>query len=103
MDFDWDSANTEHIARHNVTPEEAEEVIQNDPLDAPAVLRNGEKRTVNLGKTDAGRVLVIVVTERNDMYRVVTARPAKKKERAFYSKHEAATNVQDRADPEVQK
>src|SRR5271168_374726 len=98
MDFDWDSANIEHIARHDVTPEEAEQVIQNDPLDAPAELRNGEKRTVHLGKTDAGRVLV-VVTERNSMYRVVTARPAKKKERAFYSKHKAATNVQDPTDP----
>jgi uncharacterized DUF497 family protein len=73
MDFDWDSANIEHIARHNVTPEEAEQVIQNVPLDAPAELRNGEKRTVNLGKTDAGRVLVVVVTERNSMYRVVSA------------------------------
>jgi uncharacterized DUF497 family protein len=99
MDFDWDSANIEHIARHNVTPEEAEQVTQNDPLDAPAELRNGEKRTLHLGKTDAGRVLVVVVTERNSMYRVVTARPAKKKERAFYSKHEAATNVQDPTDP----
>jgi uncharacterized DUF497 family protein len=99
MDFDWDAANIEHIARHSVTPEEAEQVIQNDPLDAPAELRNGEKRTLHLGKTDAGRVLVVVVTERNSLYRVVTARPAKKKERAFYSKHEAATNVQNPADP----
>jgi uncharacterized DUF497 family protein len=99
MDFDWDSANIEHIARHNVTPEEAEQVIQNDPLDAPAELRNSEKRTLHLGETDAGRVLVVVVTARNSMYRVVTARPAKKKERAFYSKHKAATNDQDPTDP----
>jgi hypothetical protein len=99
MDFDWDSANIEHIACHNVTQEEAEQVIENDPLDAPAALRNGEKRTVNLGKTDVGRVLVVVVTERNSMYRVVTARPANKKERAFYSKHKAATNDQDPTDP----
>ncbi len=99
MDFNWDSANIEHIARHEVTPEEAEQVIENDPLDAPAVLRNGETRTVHLGETDAGRVLVVVVTERNSMYRVVTARPAKKKERAFYAKYKAATNDQDPKDP----
>ncbi len=92
MEFDWDPANIDHIARHGVTPEEAEQVIQNDPLDAPAVLRNGETRTVNLGETDAGRVLVVVVTERKSRYRVVTARPAKRKERAFYSKHKAANN-----------
>lgn len=99
MDFDWDSANVEHIARHNVTPEEAEQVIENNPLDAPAVLRNSETRTIHLGKTNAGRVLVVVITDRNSMYRVVTARPAKKKERAFYAKHKAATNDQDPADP----
>jgi uncharacterized protein len=99
MDFDWNPANIGHIARHGVTPEEAEQVIQNNPIDAPAVLRNGETRTVNLGKTDAGRVLVVVVTERNSMYRVVTARPAKKKERAFYARYKAATNDQDPTDP----
>jgi uncharacterized DUF497 family protein len=98
MDFDWDSNNIEHIARHNVTPEEAEQVIQNDPLEAPATIRNGETRTVHLGETDAGRVLIVVVTERTNMYRVVTARPAKKKEREFYSKHEAATNDQNPTD-----
>ncbi len=91
MDFDWDSANVEHIARHGVTPEEAEQVVQNNPLDAPAVLRNGETRTVHLGQTDAGRVLVVVFTERNSLYRVVTARPAKRKERAFYEKHKAGS------------
>ncbi len=99
MDFAWDSANTEHIARHDVTPEEAEQVIQNDPLDAPAVIRNGEPRIVHLGRTDAGRVLVVVVTDRIGMYRVVTARPANKKERAFYSKYKTALNDQDPSDP----
>ena len=98
MDFDWNSANIEHIGRHGVTSEEAEQVIQNDPIDARAVLRNGETRTVNLGKTDTGRVLVVVVTERNNLYRVVTARLAKKKERAFYAEHKAGTNDQDPTD-----
>jgi len=88
-DLDWDAANIEHIDRHGVTPEEAEQVIQNDPLDAPAVLRNGEKRTGHLGATGANRILVVVVTERNSRYRVVTARSAKRKERTFYSKHKA--------------
>jgi uncharacterized DUF497 family protein len=105
MEFDWDSANIEHIARHGVTAEEAEQLIQNDPLDFPAVFRNGETRTVNLGKTHAGRILFVVVTERNSMCRVVTARPATKKERAFYAKHKAETaetaetNDQDSTDP----
>jgi uncharacterized DUF497 family protein len=99
MDFNWDSNNIEHITRRNVTPEEAEQVIQNDPFDAPAAIRNGEMRTIHLGETDTGRVLIVVVTERTSMHRVVTARPAKKKERAFYSKYKAATNDQNLTDP----
>jgi uncharacterized DUF497 family protein len=42
MDFNWDSANIQHIALHGVTPQEAEQVIQNAPFDAPATFRNGE-------------------------------------------------------------
>jgi uncharacterized DUF497 family protein len=99
MQFDWNEANISHIARHDVTQEEAEQVVENYPLDAGAVLRNGEIRTINLGQTDAGRVLVVVVTERDGLHRVVTARPADRKERTFYSKHKAATNDQDLTDP----
>lgn len=99
MLFDWDNANIEHIALHGITPEEAEQVIGNDPLDAGAVLRNGEFRTVHLGETDASKVLVVVITVRDTLYRVVTARPATRKERAFYSKHKIATNDQDPKDP----
>lgn len=95
MQFHWDKGNTEHIARHAVTPQEAEQVVENDPFDAGVVLRNQEMRTLHLGETNTGRVLVVIVTERDGMYRVVTARPADRKERAFYLKHKAATNDQD--------
>lgn len=30
--FDWDDANVRHIARHGVTPEDAEYVLANGPL-----------------------------------------------------------------------
>jgi uncharacterized DUF497 family protein len=99
MQFDWNDANVSHIAIHGVSPEEAEQVIENEAFDAGALLRNGEMRTVHLGETDAGRVLIVVVTERDGMYRVVTARPADRKERAFYSNHKAATNDEYPTDP----
>ncbi len=99
MQFHWDNGNTEHVARHAVTPQEAEQVVENDPFDAGVVLRNGETRTLHLGETDAGRVLVVIVTERDGIYRVVTARPADRKERAFYSNHKAAANDQDPTNP----
>ena len=33
LDFDWDEANRNHLARHDVTADEAEEAILGDPLD----------------------------------------------------------------------
>jgi hypothetical protein len=33
LNFDWDEANQDHLARHGVTPHEAEEVVLGDPLD----------------------------------------------------------------------
>lgn len=92
MDFDWNAANIEHIALHHITPEEAEQVIANDPLDTGAVLRNGEARIVHLGETNAGRVLVVVITERGGRYRVVTARPSRREEREFYAQQKAQAN-----------
>jgi len=33
IEFDWDEANIAHLARHTVTPEEAEQVMLSDPVD----------------------------------------------------------------------
>lgn len=32
VEFVWDAENTKHLARHNITPEEAEEALQLEPL-----------------------------------------------------------------------
>jgi uncharacterized DUF497 family protein len=84
MDFSWDNGNIAHIAKHEVTPAEAEQVIENNPFDVQQESRNGESRTFNLGETSAGRILVVIVTSRQEKIRVVTARVANKKERKFY-------------------
>ena len=74
--FLWNDGNTNHIARHGVTPAEAEQVVLNEPLDMEVILRNEEQRIVQVGETDAGRILVVVSTMRGTMIRVVTAYPA---------------------------
>ncbi len=74
--FQWNEGNTNHIARHGVTPAEAEQVVLNEPLDMEVTLRNGEQRIVQVGETDAGRILVVVTTMRGTKIRVVTAYPA---------------------------
>ena len=71
--FNWDSANINHIARHDLTHEQVEQVIQNDPVDVARYLRNGEERLHQVGETDDGLVLVVITTVRRDLIRVVTA------------------------------
>ena len=73
MAFDWDDANIQHIARHRVTPEEAEQVFENSPMLVSAHEHSGEDRLLCFGRTNRGRFLTVVYTERNDSIRVVTA------------------------------
>ena len=60
MDFDWDDANRSHIAQHGIKPDEAEQVISNRPVDTKVQFRGGEERYLQVGETDAGRILVVV-------------------------------------------
>jgi uncharacterized DUF497 family protein len=78
IEFDWDEANIEHIARHNLKPEEAEQVLENDPLELEPQLINGEERFPNIGVTNGGKWLVVIVTQRGIKPRVVTAFAADK-------------------------
>lgn len=79
----------EHIARHKVTREEAEEVGQGDP-----VVQHGKKgRLLVFGPTSAGRMLTVVLDPSDTsgisyppgVYYPVTARPASRRERAIYA------------------
>ncbi len=82
--FNWDKGNINHIAQHGISPAEAEQVINNNPLDLDFDTRNGEERTAQLGPTDAGRILVVITTMRDDLIRVVTAYPATKRLQHVY-------------------
>jgi uncharacterized DUF497 family protein len=82
--FDWDDANRAHLDRHDVTPEEAEQVVSGASLPLEIDERSGEDRHTELGETAAGRLLLVVWTERRGKIRVVTAFPAKRKWRALW-------------------
>lgn len=86
MDFDWDQANIAHIALHNIDPEEAEEaVLDENALDFPAHRGpKGQRRFGVIGKALSERVLVVILEEREDRFRVVTARVTDKGERKLY-------------------
>jgi len=82
--FEWDDANRRHMAEHGAAPEEAEQVLLNEPIDLPAQMRSGEERSVQVGETDEGRILMVVTTWRGGRVRVVTAFPGNRTTRRKY-------------------
>lgn len=86
VEFDWDEGNVEHIALHQIEPEEAEEAILNDPLDLESETVDGEERMISMGLTNRGRLLIVVTTMRQERVRVVTAFSAPKRMQMLYLK-----------------
>ncbi|HSW97164.1 MAG TPA: BrnT family toxin [Candidatus Saccharimonadales bacterium] len=87
--FEWDAANISHIAKHNVVPEEAEEVFYQEPqiITYDEEHSTKETRYAFLGKTKQGRLVTIIFTLRgkqNETIRVISARDQSKKERKEY-------------------
>jgi len=63
----------EHIGRHNVTPEEAQLTLTNEPMDFDYPIVKGEERWTSLGHTNKLRILKVAWAVRGDVMRVVTA------------------------------
>jgi uncharacterized DUF497 family protein len=77
-DFEWDEDNLRHIAEHNVSPEEAEHVLLNNPVELEYQNTYGEERFQEVGVTASGRFLIVLSTVRGPRLRVVTAYDAPK-------------------------
>ena len=71
--FDWDRNNLGKIRAHRIKREETEGVLLNDPIPIYEQDVEGELRFVYYGETNAGRLLAVIVTERGERIRVVTA------------------------------
>ena len=84
MEFDWDVANVEHIARHGISIEECEQAYRNGPIAIERQKRKHERRRLCLGETNTGRLLAFVVTERKGSVRFVTAYPMNRQQRELY-------------------
>ncbi len=59
----WTDQAEDHIAAHDVTPDEVEQVVHTRPR---LVLRGREGTEYVFGTTDAGRYLLVVLTESID-------------------------------------
>jgi uncharacterized DUF497 family protein len=85
--FDWDQGNIDKsYKKHSVNLNECEEVFFNEPVFVFYDQRHSkvEERYYLLGKTNTGSLLFVVFTKRGSLIRIISARPANKKERTIY-------------------
>jgi uncharacterized protein len=85
--FAWDSGKaTANLKKHGVDFREAATVFD-DPLSAtyPDVDHSrSERRFVMIGASARSRVLVVAYTEQGEAVRIISARPATRREKRFY-------------------
>jgi uncharacterized protein len=83
-EFEWDDNNIEHIAMHNISPDEVEDVAFDDD---PWVKRGRKDTRYLLGYTIAGRYLFVVyVLKGKGVVRVITAMDMDNKTKKLYKK-----------------
>jgi len=71
--LEWDRNNLRKIQVHRIHREETEQALLNDPILIYEQDVQGEPRFVYYGETDAGRLLAVIMTERGENIRVITA------------------------------
>ena len=71
--FEWDEHNLRKIRAHRIGREEVEQALSNDPILIYEQTVQEEVRYVYYGESEAGRLLAVVVTERKEKIRVITA------------------------------
>ena len=71
--FDWDRHNLKKIKAHGIDAAEVEETLSFSPIAIYEQDAGGESRYVYYGETASLRLLAVVLTERNDKIRVITA------------------------------
>lgn len=87
METNWDPLKARaNLAKHDVAFEDAELALS-DPLrltrgDPDA---RGEERFVTVGADAFGRIVAVVYAYRNDDVRLISARPATRKEKKAYA------------------
>src|ERR1039458_6733 len=87
MEFEWDAAKAaSNLDKHGVSFAEAM-IVFGDPLEATIPdpdHSSDECRLLSMGRSEAGRVLVVAYTEREGRIRLISAREATPAERRRY-------------------
>ncbi len=71
--FEWDRHNLKKIKAHGINAEEVEQALSISPVLIYEQDAQAESRYVYYGETAGLRLLAVVLTERNDKIRVITA------------------------------
>ena len=89
LQFEWDRAKAStNVRKHGLSFEEAATVFGDQRAITIADPEHSliEERFVTIGTSERDRILVVVATERRDKVRLISARPASRKERKQYEK-----------------
>ena len=89
LQFEWDGAKAStNVRKHGLSFEEAATVFGDQRAITIADPEHSliEERFVTIGTSERDRILVVVATERRDKVRLISARPASRKERKQYEK-----------------
>lgn len=82
-ELEWDDENIEHIAQHNVSPQEVEEVCFGQHI----AFLGRNRRYILYGKSNGGRHLKVVLERRHGtVFRPITAYDMTDKEKHKYIK-----------------
>ena len=87
LQFEWDRAKAStNVRKHGLSFEEAATVFGDQRAITIADPEHSliEERFVTIGTSERDRILVVVATERRDKVRLISARPASRKERKQY-------------------
>jgi len=81
-EFRWNERNVEHLARHGVRPEEAQDVVM--AARQPYPLERPDDKWLVWGRTPSGRALQVVFVLDDDTVHVIHARDLTTREKQRY-------------------
>ena len=89
MQYEWNSdKNKTNLEKHGISLEEACQIFKRDVLTWVDNRKDyNEKREISIGLLSKRIVIVVAHTDRNGKTRIISARPAKKRERRLYDEH----------------
>ncbi len=86
MEFEWDEGKNEtNIGKHGIGFATAKRIFEGPVATSRDHRRDyGEDRHISIGSVEPGALIVVVHTERHGRIRLISARPASRKERKAY-------------------